>query len=143
MWRGSGGLAAQDGPEPAGRGVDGFGLVRPEVVARAAQDDQIDPRILAGDALKDGERPELVAVALHDERRAAGPEERGLVRRPGAIRRRDRMAEDHEGVGPLLGREERAHPPTEGPADQRDGRAGARDELVARGSELPLLGRVA
>src|SRR5205823_2169344 len=82
-------------------------------------------------------------VALHDERRATGPEERCLVRRPRAVRRRDRMAEDHEGVRRLLGREERAHPPAEGPADQRDGRARAGDELVARGAQLPFLGRIA
>ena len=117
--------------------------MRPEVVPGAAQDDQIDPRILAGDTLQDGERPELVAVTLDDERRTARPEERGLVRRPRAVRRRDRMAEDHEGVGRLLEREERAHPSAEGTTDQGDGRTRACDQLVARGSELLLLGRVA
>src|SRR5437764_13359480 len=108
-----GGSSAEGGVEPARDVIDRLALVRAEIVTGAGDDDEIDERVLARDALENGHWTKLVLRALHDERAAAHTRERGLVARPRAVRRRDGMTHDRERVGWLDGREQRAHPTTE------------------------------
>src|SRR5205823_10236158 len=86
----------------------------------AGDADEIDQRILRHDPLEDGERAELILVALHDESWAGRRGERRLIARTRALRRRDRMAENDERVGRLLLGEKSADAATERAADERD-----------------------
>ena len=111
---------AKDAVEPACRRRHGLGLRGSELVSGAGDGQQVDPRIAAGDPHEDGERPELVALSLHDERRAGDRRESGLVPRTGPVRRRDRMTEDHQRIWRLALGEERAHAAPERTADESD-----------------------
>src|SRR3989454_10556383 len=111
---------AQDRVEPARRGFDRLRLGGAEVVAGTRDDDEVDARVAARDALEHAERTELVALALHHERGAGDGLEGGLVVGSRPARRRDRMTEDGERVRRLGPREERAHPSAERTADERD-----------------------
>src|SRR5438128_9018633 len=84
--------------ETARRGFDGLRLGGAEVVARAGDDDEIDARVAARDALQHAERTELVPLALYHERGADDGLEGGLVVGSRPARWRDRMTEDRERV---------------------------------------------
>src|SRR5437867_9992731 len=127
MRRGGLGLA-QHAIKPARSRCDRLGLNRAEIVSRAFDPNEVDPRIVRGDALEDGEWTELVRFALDDEGRTCGRAERRLVSRARALRRCDRMAEDHEGVWWLyLGQECRDAAAKRAPDE--------RDPLVPLGAE--------
>src|SRR5438045_7793108 len=122
--------------QPPRRGGDCLALARAEIVPGAGDADEIDPRILPCDPLEDGERTELILVALHDERRAGRRGERRLVARPRAFRRRDGMAENDERVRRLLLGEESADAATERATDERDALAARRSQVISCRTEI-------
>src|SRR5882672_10379174 len=134
--------SAQDAVQPAGGRRDRLGLARAEIVSRAGDPDEIDPRVVRRDTLEDGERTELIVFALHDERRARRRCEGRLVAWTRALRWRDRMAEDDERIRPLALGEKGRDAPTKRAADESDALVSRRSELIAGGSEVLHLGRV-
>src|SRR5438093_1889407 len=131
------------GIEPACDVLHRLAFVRAEFVSGTGDDDEVDERRLARDALEHGDGAELVLAALHDERPAARRGERGFVARTRPSRRRDGMSDDRERVGRLLFGKERAHPSAEAATNERN-EVMRPPELVTRGAQVrELIGVVA
>src|SRR5512143_3389774 len=97
------GGSAQGRVEPPCDVFHRLALARAEIMTGVAHHHEVDVRVAAGDAFEHGERPQLVPLALHDERRTWERGERILVERARPAGRRDRMPQDRERVGWLAG----------------------------------------
>jgi hypothetical protein len=110
-------------------------------VANTGQRDDFKVLVPGRDALQDRERPEPVAVTLHDQGGAGEGRQGGLVVWARSIGWRDGVSEQHQRLGRLERRETSAHASTKRPAHERDVLDAAFDQAISRSTKIVQLGR--